>query len=179
MNPSVNPALSALRDIHLPMADPWWMLAWGWWMLLFLVVCALVLFWFYMPKLKKIFEKRRAKQALELSISNELKRLRDAYKHEANAQRLLVDISAFLRRVTRTLFTTEQAAGKIESEWLTFLDQQWGEEKPSVSFTSEHIADVLNHGAYRAALSESEVQYVETLLTLTESWVQAVLKRHV
>ena len=89
MNPDIESL--PLRDIHLPDAVSWWPPAPGWWLvtglLLALVVVILV-----------VKRMKQRKQFSRLALT-EFNQIIDHYNSHANAQQLLQDLSALMRRM--------------------------------------------------------------------------------
>lgn len=71
--------LQQLRDIHEPALPGWWPMAYGWWILLVLIACALILMaWFYWGHNRRMKPYRYIRsQALSLIDAYESKRLND------------------------------------------------------------------------------------------------------
>jgi len=172
-------ALSELRDIHLPVPEAWWVLAPGWWLLLVLIVLLIVVLWKYQAQLKVLLKSHQSKKELKSAVLHELVLMRKQYEETSDAQALLQSLSIFLRRVAKSVFEQQQVIGKIEDEWLSFLDEQWAQNKPEQSFMSPQIAELLNVAVYKPSLTDDEVKQVEALLRLTELWVAQVVKHHV
>ena len=179
MQNQVPTALTELKDIHLPAPEAWWILAPGWWLLLVFLVLSVGLLWKYQTQLKALVKSRQSKKELQSAMFHELALMRTQYEASANAQILLQSLSIFLRRVARSVFEQQHVVGKIEDEWLRFLDEQWVQNKPEQRFISPQIAELLNVAVYRPSLTEDEVRQVESLLALTELWVKQVVKHHV
>ena len=171
--------MEKLRDIHLPAAEAWWHLAWGWYVLLvFMMLLAAVMFYLF-PYIKLKYRQKKQQRVLKQDIDCEFNKIRTRYVQGNDMVEVLSMISIFLRRVSVTLFKDEKSAGLIDEAWLKHLDAQWGEKKPEPSFNTPYIADLLKFGAYHQHLDHKLMGHVEALLDLTESWVKVVVKRDV
>ncbi len=106
----MNPALSELRDIHLPPAPGWWPPAPGWWLLGFLALAACVaLGW----ALLRYWRGRRYRKL----ATRELEILRAECPLEA----LLPHINALLKRTALAAFPTAGVAPLAGEDWVRFL----------------------------------------------------------
>jgi len=175
----MNTSLASLKDIHLPTPESWWYLAWGWWLLLGLLMLLAVGLWLALPLLKAWHKKRQMRRALKQDIQRELLAMRSAYEKEHDGLVLLTAISTFLRRVSISVFAREQSAGLIQHEWLAFLDQQWGDKPAQGRFSDEINANLLQYGAYQQEIDENMQLNIEKLLDLSEKWASKVVKYHV
>lgn len=116
--------LSQLRDIHLPDPVGLWPLAWGWWLLIALLVGALLAGFFYWRRHQRQRRYRRqAKAELELAYRD--------YRENGDTALYLQRLSPILRRAALTAFPPSQVASLHGETWLEFLDQSLpGTEKP-------------------------------------------------
>jgi len=175
----MNPALASLNDIHLPAAEAWWHLAWGWWLLLGLLALLGIGLWASWSSLQAWRDKRRAYKALQADVQSELAAMRMAYAENHDERVLLGAISIFLRRVSITVFEGEKSAGLIADEWLFFLDQQWGDVAPKEGFSDKINADLLKYGVYKQEIDGNMQLNIEKLRDLSEKWAMKVLKDYV
>lgn len=171
--------LENLKDIHLPAVEPWWHLAWGWWLVLVAVfLCGIGL---YLAKdyIRAWRGKHRESKALQSDVRNELIKMRVTYEGNHDALMLLSSISIFLRRASVTVFERSESAGVIGDEWLYFLDKQWGDETPPGQFSNSINANLLKNIVYQEKIDENLILNITDLLDLTEKWSVKVLKNHV
>ncbi len=175
----MNPALASLNDIHLPAAEAWWHLAWGWWLLLGLLALLAIGLWASWSSLQAWRDKRRAYKALQADVQSELAAMRMAYAENHDGLVLLAAISSFMRRVSITVFERETSAGLIEDAWLDLLDSQWGEAKPEQGFSHAVNANLLKYGAYQQKIDDNMQLNIKKLLDLSEKWAAKVVKDYV
>ena len=168
MNPDI--ADIPLRDIHLPESVSWWPLAPGWWITLglFLLAAAVVYFLRFMKNRRK----------LQQQSLNEFDLLVSEYKTEKNATKLLIEISALLRRVSITLFGGERVAGLTGHQWLGFLDQGFTvmKEQPPNKF-QETPGQLLINAQYQKTVAIDE-KILDDLLVLCKAWLVTVTNNH-
>lgn len=108
--------LAQLRDIHTPDPVGLWPLAWGWWLLLALVLSALgagVYLW-----LRRRQRDRYRHQALE-----ELDDALATFHAAGDTAEYLQTLSVILRRAALTAYPPKEVAGLHGAQWLTFLDE--------------------------------------------------------
>jgi len=171
--------LNALKDIHLPALEPWWVMAWGWWLLLGLLLLCMVAIWKSLPAIGAWRAKAQAKKAVQHDVQEALRSMRAAYAEKNDGLVLLRSISVLLRRVSITVFGRDRSACLINDAWLDFLDQQWGDSKPERLFSDAINANLLKKTAYQGKISKNIQSDIEKLLYLTEKWVMKVVKSHV
>lgn len=107
--------LAQLRDIHLPDAVGLWPLAWGWWLLLALVLLGFTTgIWFW---LHRRWQNRYRHQAIA-----ELERALDHYSEHGDIAEYLQELSIVLRRAALSAFPRTRVAGLKGMAWLEFLD---------------------------------------------------------
>ena len=130
--------LGQLRDIHEPAPITWWPPTLAWWVLMLLSIV-------FIAGLIIFFRKRL--RSLKRIASLELKNIaRDFDIHKSN-ERLLKDLSVFLRRVAIN-DKQKTIAGLTGNEWLQHLD----ELSQYPIFTSNY-ADLLLSGPYKKDIS--------------------------
>lgn len=118
----MNPNELPLRDIHLPPEISWWPLAWGWWLVLLLVLCGLVaLVWWW---LKRPVTNQRVNISAQASALQELERIEQQYSNDPMG--LVRELSVLLRRIAISLYGRRSVAGLTGVTWLQFLDKQSG-----------------------------------------------------
>jgi len=155
-----------LRDIHLPAPVSWWPPAPGWWILLIVavVLVAALLWW------------RRRKLAIARAPATlariELEKLRGAWVEQGDPQRLLRDISIWLRRASMSLTTRREVASLTGSEWQQHLASMAGE-----AVFSETEGRLLTEASYRGNLPAGTDIDAAQLLAQCERWLDASVRR--
>ncbi len=144
-----------LRDIHLPETIGWWPPAFGWWILLALVL--LCLYGLYRAY-KKLTRKTAAKAALKLIVQ-----IRD--DEALNDLQLVEQLSALLRRIVISSPLSAQQAGLSGDAWLQHLDHSM-EGRPF----SDGVGRCLADAHYRQQLPENIDK--AALIQLCEDWIK-------
>jgi hypothetical protein len=111
--------LEALRDAHAPDAISVWQVAFGWYLLLFILIFLCIIsfiFW----KSNYIFWKQK-KIALNI-----LKKYKLAYKNDNNSQIASASINELLKKLAIVLFSRDKIAGLKGEAWLEFLNASFG-----------------------------------------------------
>lgn len=156
----MNPNDLPLRDIHLPPEIGWWPLAWGWWLLIGLVLLGLVtLVWWL---LKRPTSPKRINLSAQSSALQELTRIEQQYKNDPLG--LVRELSVLLRRIAISLYGRRSVAGLTGLSWLQFLDQQGG-----TPVFSQRFQQALTELPYRAQGSAD----VSTLVQEVRQWLSA------
>jgi hypothetical protein len=155
MNPVDYSALP-LRDIHLPEPVAWWPLAYGWWILLGMVLIAALAAWL---RYRRRYRERAA-----------LKGLKAVAKALANGRApgwCIQQISMIMRRFAMSIAGAAPVAGMTGEQWLSFLDSRWERDE-----FSEGIGRVLIYGPYAPAdrISSDDVGALNMLCI---DWVRA------
>jgi hypothetical protein len=112
----MDPEQIPLRDLHLPEAIGLWPLAFGWWVLIALMVAGLC----YL--LYRQFQKWRFNSARRLAL-RELNRVRTEFEQGADALTLGKELSELLRRSMLAYAPRGEVAGLTGDRWLEWLDQ--------------------------------------------------------
>jgi hypothetical protein len=154
----VNPEELLLRDIHLPEPVSWWPPAIGWWMLAILIVISIgAITWWQ--------RRRQAQRNAPASIARlELARLRAAWIEHRDANRLVTQLSTWLRRAGMSMSSRRKAASLTGTEWLAFLDEMAGESVFGTTATQ-----MIVEAPYRKVAQPDG----ETMLTLCERWLSS------
>lgn len=118
---AIQALLSQLRDIHLPTAVGWWPLAWGWWLLLVLLLLLASLFIGLYWRRKLLAEKPAALALLELQS------LARRYNAGEGAALVVSELSVLLRRVALSYFPRARVASMTGDVWLKWMDDCVGE----------------------------------------------------
>ena len=160
------PTILKLRDIHLPDAVSWWPLAPTWWVLVavllvaVLLVAITLLIYLWRCGLPRQWKIKRAGV-------DELAAIKRRYSANKNEQKLIAELSIFLRRYSISLYGRKYVAALTAQEWLQFLDSPITPEK---SF-SQGVGEVLVSAPYQAQPPECDG---EALLNLADKWLIAV-----
>ena len=153
----MNPDLSQLRDIHLPVPVSWWPPAPGWWLLAVLV--PVIVLGMY------IMVRRRQRNAWRRSALIELTQLRQQYQSQPSTPQIIVNgLSVLLRRVAISYYPREEVAMLSGDKWLAFLERSMG-----APFKPEH-RHLLTVAPYAPDASIPPDAMLE-LFTLCESWI--------
>jgi hypothetical protein len=169
----MNPDLTALRDIHDPLGNPWWPLAPGWWLLLLALVGLVALIW----------QRRR-----RWPVIPPLPLLRigdwrwDAYRQLRHLRRPLTpgalktrtaELSELLRRIAMARHGRSACAGLFGTAWL-----DWLTEHDPDGFDWRAHGPLLIRAPYApeprdadAATGLSAQQQLERLFAATERWI--------
>jgi len=162
----MNPDELLLRDIHLPAPVSWWPPAPGWWLLVSILI-GLVVFivWWHRRRL-------RFRNAPSTLARGELERLRAGWAEHGESQRLIGDVSTWLRRSAMSLSTRQQAAKLTGMQWRVFLDELAGE-----AIFDDDAGRMITEAPYRAAGNAPDPADGERLLASCERWLRAVARK--
>lgn len=130
-----------LRDIHEPVAPPWWPPAPGWWLVAGLVLAAVVVV------AVVIWRRARESRALLRLFDEEVERATDPAARVAA-------ISALLRRAARE--RDAQAAALQGGDWLAFLDR--GAREPVFD---GRLGQLLLEGGYRRNVPAADAEALQ------------------
>lgn len=150
--------LAQLHDIVLPQAVGWWPLAWGWWVLLIIVVstsATLIFLW----------RRNRQRERYRKAALAELDKIFQAYQLDTNVARYLQELSILLRR---TAISAQPARFPVDIKghnWLLWLEAQCPEAKTEFS---TGIGQILLTGPYQAN-PKIDAQALQKLIRL---WLQ-------
>lgn len=147
--PNQQAQLLPLRDIKLPAEPGFWPLAPGWWVLI--VVILLVLSWLAIKWYRYHLKKRRW-----LQINQQLSELEFAYQQNHDQQKLLTQVSVFLRRFVKFQLQQNQATALTGDSWLAYLNQC----DPAQPFANYEYA--LTTGVYQAECAYDVAGLIET-----------------
>lgn len=127
-----------LRDVHLPLAPPWWPPAPGWWLVFgWVLVVAIALLWWWLRR-------RRWQRGIEALFDASVAAAPDPPARAAA-------ISELLRRASRR---QDPAADRLAGDdWLRFLDAA-----TRASAFSGPVGRTLLEGAFREDLGEAECE---------------------
>lgn len=117
--------LAQLHDIHVPADIGIWPPAWGWWVLLAIIIVSLYALVFFIKRKKS----RNAYRALAIA---ELNTIQTTYSPEQNSEYLQA-LSVILRRTALSSFDSQFNASLKGIEWLEWLDAQCAKTKQQFS----------------------------------------------
>lgn len=155
MNPA-DPTALPLRDIHMPGAVALWPLAYGWWVLLGVLVAAAIVTAF-------VYRRRFRERAAIRGLKAAARALASGTAPVVCIQR----ISMILRRFAMSIDESKTAAGLTGEAWLEFLDRRWARDEFSAG-----IGRVLIFGPYAPA-DRVGAGDVSALNSLCLDWVRA------
>jgi len=177
----VTPSLAEslpLRDIHLPEPISWWPLAPGWWLVLAGIIFIVGLYFI----VKKIRYSRRLKRASR----DEFESIKNQYLNDKNENKLVKQLSIFLRRACISFYPRHDTAGLTGENWLNFLDGTLANARKqssqttgvnSASFNSANfnsdVGKVLLTAPYLPEDSSNAHINADALLELCERWLKA------
>jgi len=164
--PAENP-LDKLRDIHLPKEIDQFPAAYGWWILVALIVIVLAFFLYRELKYRKAI--RLIKPA-----RIEIEQLRSLPEKQINAS-AIANLSGLIKRVCLIYFPEPQVASLNGKNWLTFLNQQCPiSESRQVFFTAQQIT-LFTTAAYQENPKISSQQWHQLLLS-SEQCIESIIK---
>ncbi|AJI53982.1 DUF4381 domain-containing protein [Francisella philomiragia] len=155
-----NDLLAQLKDIYLPArVSQWWPLAYGWWLLLGLIVLAFIIFLI-------ILHFRKKRNSYKDSIINDF-RMAIEETQQNKPKEVLQNISVYLKRVALQKFPNQQIKTLHGEQWLDFLDSKMKNQ----NFKNTKANMLAN--CYRAV--ELDKQTLNEILTVSEQWLRRVL----
>lgn len=155
-----NDLLAQLKDIYLPArVSQWWPLAYGWWLLLGLIVLAFIIFLI-------ILHFRKKRNSYKDSIINDF-RMAIEETQQNKPKEVLQNISVYLKRVALQKFPNQQIKTLHGEQWLDFLDSKMKNQ----NFKNTKANMLVN--CYRAV--ELDKQTLNEILTVSEQWLRRVL----
>lgn len=109
-----------LAQLH-PLRDPeligWWPLAPGWWVLIALLLCALLLLaWWAFKRYQARTYRRQGLEQLEL--------LQQTYQQDKNLHAYVEGINSILKSAALRAYPAREIAGVSGKPWLAFLNAQ-------------------------------------------------------
>ncbi len=155
--PTSGDPLQELRDVHLPDPISLWPLAWGWWMVLGLVVFGVIVFMWIRSYRRRTHARRLA--LLELGI------VQNHYRHNQDDQWAVGRLSEIVRRLALATFPRTEVAGLVGNAWLRFLD-----EVGQTNQFTQGVGSLLSVGPYQQQALVSATD----LMSLVEKWIQHV-----
>jgi hypothetical protein len=149
--------LQNLRDVHIPDPISWWPPAFGWWMIMALLIIGVSLvLW--------VWSSRQRTRPRRVALA-QLEHVKHQYAAHADGQLAIKEISQRLRRYALAVCSRAQVAGLSGQSWLEFLDHSGGTNQ-----FSEGPGQLLRSGPYQShgLISASD------LLPLAERWIRQV-----
>ena len=107
--------MEQLRDIHLPEPIGWWPLAFGWYLLAFVVLVLVIIAIGYAYQLQR--RGRAKREALRHLADYERQ-----YLQNKDARLVSAQISELLKRVALVYFPRSRVAGLTGTAWIDFLN---------------------------------------------------------
>ncbi|GMN90411.1 DUF4381 domain-containing protein [Francisella sciaenopsi] len=155
-----NDLLAQLKDIYLPAkVSQWWPLAYGWWLLLGLIVLVFIIFLI-------ILHFRKKRNSYKDSIVNDFRRTIEETQQN-KPKEALQNISVYLKRVALQKFPNQEIKTLHGEQWLEFLDSKMKNQ----NFKNTKANMLAN--SYRAV--ELDKQTLNEILTVSEQWLRRVL----
>jgi len=155
--PNLPDPLQELRDVHMPDPISWWPPAFGWWMIIVVLVIAVSLaLW------ARAYRKRTRPRRVALA---QLEQVKQQYARHSDDQLAITQVSNLLRRYALAVFSRSHVAGLSGQAWLKFLDHTG-----STNQFSEGPGQSLQSGPYQSHGSPSAAD----ILPLVERWIQQV-----
>ncbi|MBK2105694.1 DUF4381 domain-containing protein [Francisella philomiragia] len=155
-----NDLLAQLKDIYLPArVSQWWPLAYGWWLLLGLIVLTFIIFLI-------ILHFRKKRNSYKDSIVNDFRRAIEETQQN-KPKEALQNISVYLKRVALQKFPNQEIKTLHGDQWLEFLDSKMKKQ----NFKNTKANMLAN--SYRAI--ELDRQTLNEILTVAEQWLRRVL----
>ncbi|QEO58058.1 DUF4381 domain-containing protein [Francisella marina] len=155
-----NDLLAQLKDIYLPArVFQWWPLAYGWWLLLGLIVLTFIIFLI-------ILHFRKKRNSYKDSIVNDF-RMTIEETQQNKPKEALQNISVYLKRVALQKFPNQEIKTLHGEQWLEFLDSKMKKQ----NFKNTKANMLVN--SYRAI--ELDRQTLNEILTVAEQWLRRVL----
>ena len=152
--------LQQLKDIQAPPEPAWWLIAPAHGIAIGLVSLVVVCIWLVLRHRKA----NRLASLAELALAD----ISSCYGRDQDSQRLALELSEWLRRVSLLAFPERQVEGLCGEGWLQFLDESLGAD----TFTNgEGRAFGYLVYAQRARLDAAQ------LVTLCEQWLTAIKPR--
>jgi hypothetical protein len=149
-----------LRDIHLPDSVSWWPPATGYWLVLALILIIFLLLWFA--------KKRHRQTAVKRAALSEFNNLKTQFQQHQDAQLLITQLSALLRRAAISSYPRSDCASLTGEQWLHWLDT--GLKNSAIKFSAP-AGQLLLTAPYQKTVS---AQQSNELLSLCQQWLSAL-----
>ena len=152
--------LLELRDIQVPPAPEWWLIAPAYLLALFIVLVMIVF-------LAMLFRYKNRNQLVH-QAHHELQQIKASHRLNADSRVLALDLSKWLKQVSILAFPEQLPASLSGQRWLNFLDQSCD----TVSFSNGPGKLFAESVYYR----EPQFDAIDVLV-LCEEWLQAIKPR--
>jgi hypothetical protein len=153
-----NAGLAELKNIHLPEAVSIFPLAYGWYILLAIILLGALVLWWWLAK-----QKRKQRQISE--IYRLLMEIENNTAILVEHNELLAKVTIFLKRVAQLKYPEQNPQQLLGEQWLNFLD-------------SSGKTDQFTHGGGRVLLNlyqrDGGSNYTELFLVV-RNWLKVVL----
>ncbi|MGD9637447.1 MAG: DUF4381 domain-containing protein [Alphaproteobacteria bacterium] len=156
--PTTAVSLSDLRDIHLPEEISIFPLAYGWWLVLGIVILLILSPWF-IKSFNKIYALTLRKKALR-----ELLELEKRYNQNNDFQALASAVSRLIKRIALLNYDKEYIAKLYDKSWADFLVK--------TGFNNPDLAQTISCAAYLNKDNFSCKTNNIVLLELTKKWIR-------
>ncbi|MDA8622030.1 DUF4381 domain-containing protein [Psychrosphaera sp.] len=147
-----NNVLSQLKDIQTPEPITWWPLAWGWWLVIILVLVAIYIA--ILLVMKRIENNKAKKQALKMLVQ---------IHNEPHPHKTVIAINDILKRVMLAYISRENIASMNSKQWIDSLN--------SLSETDK-IPSRFSQLAYQPNCSAKDA---DEYLDAAQHWVKSTL----
>lgn len=151
-----------LADIHLPQAPAAWPPAWGWWLLLALVLAMGV---FLVVKYRRFKARKQRRQQVLHALDTLAQRL-----HKERNTAAIADLNILLRRLALTHFPRQQVASLTGKKWLEFLDKS-----ANMTEFTQGAGRILADAPYLAEVTESAD--IDALIKVVRKWVRQMANK--
>lgn len=148
--------LSGLRGLHLINEPSWWPLAYGWWIILGVLVLTVIIFWI----IKRWWQSRPVIYAM-----NQIKQIQQKSSNDLESLHALSDL---MKRVAIFKFGREIISPLTEEKWQNFII------KTVPNLFSKQQAKLIAFSPYLTEL-KAPVDRQE-IINLVEQWIRKTLK---
>jgi hypothetical protein len=151
-----------LHDIHLPDSANIWPIAFGWWVLLLLLLIAIGL-------LIRFYKKHLKQQRKKFTVLKQLKKLENQLRNNPDNE-TLAKVNILLRQLAITHYPRSDIASLTGSSWLHFLDRSG-----KTHDFSKGAGRILIEAPYRAGKLQN--LNLEEFIPMIRKWVSRVVKK--
>ncbi len=152
-----------LADIHIPAKPSAWPPAYGWWILLALLVALITVISLKVTRYRKL----KKQQKLTLQMLHVLEK-----KLQQNAgTEVLAEINILLRRLALMHYPRKKIASLTGKEWLAFLDKSLDSSGKAKDF-SQGAGRILGDAPYLAKLPDNAD--IKGLSKVVKKWVKNI-----
>ena len=147
-----NNVLSQLKDIQTPEPITWWPLAWGWWLVIVLVVVSIYVV--IRLVLKRIENNKAKKQALKML---------EQIHNEPHPHKTVIAINDILKRVMLVYTSRESIASMNSKQWFDSLN------------TLSEAHKIPTHFSQLAYQPKCSAKDADEYLNAAQNWVKNTL----